>query len=66
MRYSIRVEAYQVLDGAQVTVWVHEHDSLQHDERKMVARRTFTAVEMDLMSPERWARDVLVAAAERF
>lgn len=66
MRYSIRVEAYQILDGIQATVWVKEHPTESLEAPVTVARRTFTAVELDITSPERWARDVLVAAAERF
>lgn len=66
MRYEIQVQAFQVLDGAQVTVWVREHSSDPAEPPARVARRAFTVVELDVTGPERWARDVLVAAAERF
>lgn len=66
MRYLLKVEAYQVLDGAQITVWVRESDIDSDQPPQIVARRYCTAADLDLQTPERWARDVLVAAAERF
>lgn len=64
MRYIVRFDAYQVLDGAQVTVWLREDDPESFDPPKIVLRRHFTAVECDLDSPSAWLRDVLVAAIE--
>lgn len=66
MRYLMKVEAYQVLDGVQCTVWIREHDIESDEGPKMVTRRYFTATELATESPAAWARDVLVAAAERF
>lgn len=64
MRYTIRLEAYQVLDGAQVTLWIREVDDLPVDPEGVRIRRAFTALELDVTKPEGWARDVLVAAIE--
>ena len=64
MRYNIRIEAYQVLDGAQVTMWVRGQDSLLDPEPKLVLRRMFTAMDLDGSAPDNWARDVLVSVLE--
>lgn len=63
-RYGIQVQAFQVLDGAQVTVWVREHPSDPTEKSEVVLRRSFTAVELDITQPASWARDVLVAVIE--
>lgn len=64
MRYTIRLEAYQVLDGAQATLWIREVHDLPTDDQDVRVRRAFTALELDITDPTRWARDVLVAAIE--
>lgn len=64
MRYGIQVSAYQVLDGAQVTVWVREHPDDPTESSTVVLRRSFTAVELDITDPGRWARDVFVTIIE--
>lgn len=65
MRYGIQIQGFQILDGAQVTVWVREHPAEAGEDSALVLRRSFTAVEMDVTDPGAWARDVLVAAIER-
>lgn len=64
MRYGIQVQAFQILDGAQVTVWVREHSDDPMVKPEIVLRRSFTAVEMDITTPAGWARDVLVSVIE--
>lgn len=64
MRYTIRVEAYQVMDGAQATLWIREVGDTPLDGTDVKHRRAFTAVELDCTDPLDWARDVLVAAIE--
>lgn len=64
MRYGIQVQAFQILDGAQVTVWVREHTDDPMEKPEIVLRRGFTCVELDCTSPAGWARDVLVSIIE--
>lgn len=64
MRYSVQIQAYQIMDGAQVLAYVKEIPD-QADEPPVTVRRlSFTAVELDITSPEGWARDVLVELIE--
>lgn len=64
MRYIVRFDAYQVLDGAQVTIWLREDDPESFEPPKIVMRRHFTAVECDVADPATWLRDVLVQTIE--
>lgn len=64
MRYTIRLEAYQIMDGAQCTMWIREVGDTPLDTTDVKHRRAFTCVEMDVTDPVDWARDLLVAAIE--
>ena len=64
MRYGVQIQAFQILDGAQVTIWVREHPSDPTADSTLALRRSFTAVELDITDPGAWARDVFVACVE--
>lgn len=64
MRYEIQVSAFQVLDGAQVSVVVREHPSDVSLKIERPLRFHFTATDLDVSKPDSWARDVLVEVLE--
>lgn len=65
MRYQVQVIAYQILDGAQVSIFVREVPHDAGEDVRRVFDRYFTAAELDTSTAAGWARDVLVAAIEQ-
>ena len=64
MRYTVQIQAFQILDGAQVLAYVKEIPDRADEPPVTVRRISFTAVELDITSPDGWARDVLVEIIE--
>lgn len=64
MRYELRVNAHEVLGFSQalVEVWGHSPDLTQPSQR--LIRRLVDSNDDEDPTPERWARDLLVAIAE--